>query len=531
MKSLMRVMVGVAWGLAIILALGGHAKIHAEPTGELRVGLSSFGKEMYEPLRIGTTEQGVVVPMYDSLFRWDRNGKLAPGIVESWKLAPDGLSWFFTVRKGVKFHNGDDLTARDVAYAYERYASDKAINVYLRRTVDRAEVVDKYTVRVYTKNIQLYLPYLSTPDNQGLVPPKDYIEKNGSEYFERNPIGSGPFKFVRHVKGDMAEFEALDKHWRQTPAFKHLKMIPMPEESTRVAALKTGEVDIIDIGLESARELEAAGFRTSTLNVVELSVYFNGVYYSEAASLPIADIRVRQALSLAINRDEIRKDMFYGKAGPPAPPALPGKVSDIDMPYWRKYAAKAFRYDLNEAKRLLKEAGYPSGFEMKLYIAAVGEGVYLPKLAEVIQAYWGKIGVKTQIVPLDRGRWTGWRIKGKDGVPVPELMGQAMVYATLGEPITPMAMSNLFLSTGTKRLLGRNPEFDKLVNGAFGEKDPMKRKKMLDTAVKMVIDSYTCATIATAPFLAALGPRVDLDFPSGASQIGFFLDMAKHRKQ
>ncbi|MBI2986876.1 MAG: ABC transporter substrate-binding protein [Deltaproteobacteria bacterium] len=527
MKGSKRIMVGVAWGLAIILALGGYAKIHAEPTGELRVAISSFGVEKFEPHRLGTAEGGLVTPMYDTFTRFDRDGNLAPGIVERREMAPDGLSWFFSVRKGVKFHNGDDLTARDVAYAYERYASKEAFLSYVRDMVDRVEVVDKYTVRVYTKGIQIYLPWISNINTQGLVPPRNYIEKHGSEYFERQPIGSGPFKFVRHVRGDMVEFEALDKHWRQTPAFKRLKLILMPDESTRVAALKTGEVDIIDIGLEAARELEAAGFRTSALNPTLAYVLLYGTYYPEAASLPTADIRVRQALSLAINRDEIRERMFYGRAGPPTPPNLYGKVTDIDMTYWMKYAAKAFRYDLEEAKRLLKEAGYPNGFDIKTYVFSSTPAPHLSKLAEVIQAYWRKIGVKAQIIPLDRARW---RNLPKEGV------GQVSVETGSAGPITPRELVGPFASTGSKHLLGKAvgkgmPEFDRLVYSAFGEKDPMKRKEILDTAIKMATDSYTFLSIASVPVMAVLGPRVDINFPTGARLIGFYLDMAKHRKQ
>ncbi len=523
-----------ALGLVAILALGGFAKVHAAPADELRVATSGFADEKFEPKRIGVTTQGIVAPMYDWLFGLDRNGNLAPGIVEKWEMAQDGLSWTLRVRKGVKFHNGDDLTARDVAFTYEGYASKDARTTFVRDMVDHVEIADAYTVRIYTKGFQIYLPYMSSmlSPAQGLVSPKDYIEKNGSEHFEQHPIGSGPFKFVRHVSGDMIEYEALNKHWKQTPAFKTLKMLLMPEESTRVAALKTGEVDVIDIGLESAKNLDAAGFRTFALSSTLATVCLYGTYMPEAAKMPTADIRVRQALSLAINRDEIRKNLFYGKAGPPTAPTLHGKVTDIDIAYWSKYAAKAFRYDLNEARRLLKEAGYPDGFSMKLFSWSTADSAYLPKLAEVIQAYWGKIGVKAEIVPVDSSQFSKMRTAGKDTTPVPELMGQAGMYANSEAPITPRQLRVFFDSKGRSALVGKAmPELDQLTLDAFSERDPKKRKEMLSKATKMATDSYTALVICTVPSMVALGPRVDINFPNPAPVLGYFLDIAKHRKQ
>ncbi|MBM2825935.1 MAG: hypothetical protein HW402_1599 [Dehalococcoidales bacterium] len=330
-------------------------------------------------------------------------GQFAPGYLEKWEMSADALSWTLYVRKGIKFHNGDDLTAKDVKFSLERFMQSGSSQPFLRRATKSIEIVDDYTVRVYTNDVQIFYDTILSHQEgggHGQVMPKDYFERVGAEGFQRRPVGSGPFKFVRRIPGDMVEYEALDKHWRTTPEFKKLTLVLMPEETTRVASLKTGEIDFSDIGLEAAVNLEQAGFRIVFEEERGPTIHLLGAF--EDAAGPIGDIRVRQALSLAINRDEMRKTFFMGKAGPPAPPGI-GELSDVNVPWWKEYAAKVYRYDPEEAQRLLKEAGYSQGFNIKINAASVAGAPYLPKMAEVVQGYWLKVGVKAEVVPGDYG--------------------------------------------------------------------------------------------------------------------------------
>ncbi|MBI4303434.1 MAG: ABC transporter substrate-binding protein [Chloroflexi bacterium] len=503
------------------------------PFGELRVALSSLGEEKFDPATATQTNISMVLsPMFDFLFRLDGT-KLAPGVIEKWEMAPDGLSWIYTVRKGIKFHNGEDLNADDVKLTLERYMSTGVLYPEIRTAVDRIEKVDDYSVRVYTKGTQPYLPYFSTlfTPNLGLAQPKDYIEQRGVEYFQRRPVGSGSFKFVRHVPGDLIEYEALDKHWRQTPAFKKLTLVLMPEETTRVASLKTGVVDAIDIGLESARELEAAGLRSFNMTASVVNVFLFGAYAPQGANKPIADVRVRQALSLAINRDEIRQSLFYGKAGPPVPPGMTDIVVEEDIPSWKSYAAKIFRYDPEEAKRLLKEAGYPNGFDIKIYSYTMGGAPFQPKVAEVVQGYWRKVGVKAEVAPIDYGMFKNFRTPGPGRTPAPELMGQASIHSNSPAPIYIRQLVPLFYGQGVNNLVSNKmPELDKLIDGTLSEMNPAKRKEMVEKAIKMATESYTVLVIGTVPEVVALGPRVDISFPEPSSALSIYLDIAKHRK-
>jgi peptide/nickel transport system substrate-binding protein len=303
----------------------------------------------------------------------------------------------------------------------------------------------------------------------------------------------------------------------------------MPEETTRLASLKTGEIDISECDLESVGELEASGLRTPVVGRSMNAIYFYGVYEKEAAGLPTADLRVRQALSLAINRDEIINSFYQGKAGPPTPPMLMDGSADIDAPYWDIYAANTYRYNLEEAKQLLKEAGYPNGFTFKLWNYEVG-GTNLPKLAQIVQGYWLKIGVKAEIVPIDKGSFDKWRNVGPDKPCPPEILGQASPHNNGFRPATALQLVRGFGSRVNKVFGTTMPELDKLMDSATTEMDAGKRKEIVAKATKIILDSYACLVIANVPDMCVIGPAVDIKLPDNSAYFCVNLEIAKHRK-
>ncbi|MBI2958508.1 MAG: ABC transporter substrate-binding protein [Chloroflexi bacterium] len=503
----------------------------AGPYGELRMALTSFGSESFKVESVSGDSLALIGPLADWMFWTDTfGGAWKPGVVEKWDVAGNGLSWTLTIRKGIKFHNGDELTAKDVKFSIEQYGSKNAFFSGTRDMVERVELVDPYTVRIFTKGKQPLLPrnMTLTSPYHGLVVPKDYVEKNGWDYFEKNPVGSGSFKLVRHAVADALEYEAVDKHWLQTPQFRRLILVLIPEETTRVAMLRTGAVDVVDtISFTTALELEKRGFQNLVVGQAASQIQIHAAYDPRAKGMPAADIRVRQALSMAINRDEISKTLYYGKGEPPLPPYFSAPSVEIDTQFWLDYTAKTYRYDPAEATRILKEAGYSDGLKIKLYTFPAGGAPDNPKLAEIVQSYWSRIGVKGEIVPTDDATYKKWKNK-----PVAEpLVGQATTYVAVSLP--PQNLKSHFYGKSGTNLVGEAfPEFDKLIDEVFSEMDPAKRKELFGRAVKIATDAYTSLMISRYPSVAALSPAVlfDLPTPPSTQALAPYAAYFKHKK-
>jgi peptide/nickel transport system substrate-binding protein len=167
---------------------------------------------------------------------------LAPSLAESWSAAEDGLSYDFVLRQGVKFHNGDTVTAEDVKFSFERYRG--ANGTMMKARVAAIETPDPLHVRFKLKEPWPdFLTFYGSATGAAWVVPKQYLEKVGDEGFKKAPIGAGPYKFAAFKPGLELAMEAFDGYWRKTPSIKRIVLGSIPDESTRLAALKTGEVD------------------------------------------------------------------------------------------------------------------------------------------------------------------------------------------------------------------------------------------------------------------------------------------------
>ena len=314
MKSIRR-WVALVGGLTLAATVA-----HAQE-GTLVVALDSLGSQSLDPIQEGRPGHAhYQAPIYDSLVGFDlEKGGTGPGVAERWELADGGNSWVFHLRKDVKWHNGDPVTAHDVKFSIERTMSKDSIAsraAQLRRNVKSIEVVDDYTVKIFTKGVQIYFPtgLSRAVFQEGQLMPKKYIEKVGEKGFRKNPIGSGPWKFVKSVPGDYIEYEAVDHpHWRGKPKFKRLKILLVPEESTRVAMVRTGEAAIASISPEAIEEVKAADMKVISVPATMQAIYqFWGLYQDKFKNSPLNDIRVREALSLAIDRQAIIDHVMYG---------------------------------------------------------------------------------------------------------------------------------------------------------------------------------------------------------------------------
>ncbi|MGH7536220.1 MAG: ABC transporter substrate-binding protein, partial [Gemmatimonadales bacterium] len=323
----------------------------------------------------------------------------------------------------------------------------------LRRAIEGIQVLDDLTVRVHTKGV---IPYFAASLSravfmEGSVMPKKYIEAVGAKGFREKPIGSGPWKFVRSVAGDRIEYEAVDyPHWRGTPAFKNLTLLLVPEQATRLALTRTGAAAIASINPDAIRESRAGGMKVVSVPGTMQAVYqFWGLYRPEFTSSPLNDIRVREALSLAIDRQQIIDHVMLKEAVWPMPYATFRYSSDVDVQRWDAWSRTALRYDPARAKQLLAEAGHPNGFRMTFWNTALPGTPFMFQIGEAVAGSWEKIGIKVDLKNAEWGAFDPMTRGEQKG-----LAGTASMYRTAGRPEPMPRYVTSFVSKGPQHLFG-----------------------------------------------------------------------------
>lgn len=503
---MIRAIARVATLVAGLLLAGALPLSAQEQKGTLVFAVESLGAQTLDPILEGRPGNAVYqAVMYDSLvgFNFEKGG-VGPGVAERWELSADGLTWTFFIRPGQTFHNGDKLTAHDVKFSLERQmgpTSQAAAAATMRRTIKSIEVVNDLTVKVHTTSPQIGLPagLSRAVAPEGAIMPKNYIEKVGDEEYRRKPIGSGPWKFKRNVPGDRIEFEAVThNHWRGRPHFKNLHILLVPEESTRVAMVRTGEAAIASIGPETMLSASRAGLEVLAVPGTMQAIFqFYGTYKPEVKDSPIAKPRVRQALSLAIDRKQIIEHVMNGKARMPHPFATFGYTDFLSADRWGKWAAEAFRYDPVLARKILAEEGYPDGFELKFANVALPGTQFMIDIGTAIADMWTKVGVKVTLKHYEWGSFPPME-RGDQAA----LTGWASMYRTAGRPDAPWRYNGGFSPDSTQRLLGDKTncndtceEFVKTYRALIGELDKAKRTALTDKMVELISNSWIVVPI------------------------------------
>ena len=230
-----------------LLLLAGTWPALAAPSGQMTWGIHvSIAPTWFDPAET----PGIVTPfmflyaLHDGLVKPMPGNPLAPSLAESWRASKDGLVYEFALRRGVTFHNGETLTADDVKFSFERYRGTSA--ALLKSKVAQLEVVDPYRIRFILKHPWPdFMTFYATPaTGAGWIVPKKYVEKVGEDGFKKAPVGAGPYRFVSYKPGVELVLEANEQYWRKAPSVKTLVFRVIPDESTRLAALKRGELDV-----------------------------------------------------------------------------------------------------------------------------------------------------------------------------------------------------------------------------------------------------------------------------------------------
>lgn len=359
-------------------------------------------------LEIDTATGRITQNIYDSLFRVSADGNPVPHLAESYRLV-DPLTWEIKLRRGVKFHNGEDFNADAVKFSIER-SRDQSIKPRPRlasyyTTFSEVEVVDPYTVRIRTKEpdpiVVRRLMGLFGP----MVPP-GYVKQHGNDILKTRPVGTGPYKFVRWEKDERLVLEANDQYWGGKPNIKRVTFRPVSEVTTRVADLRLGRADIItDVPPDQIESLaKAPGVSVkSMMSSRNIHLIFNPLEGG-----PLADPRVRIALTHAIDVDGLIKNVLGGQGRRIATLFIP-ETAGFDP------TIKPRAYDPALAKKLLAEAGFPNGFEIGFDVPS-GRYVKVDEVAQAIAGQLAQVGVTAKIQRFEWGsfvkRWTARKLSG-----------------------------------------------------------------------------------------------------------------------
>ncbi len=341
----------------------------------------------------------VTCNMFDTLVKWDKDMNIVPSLAESWEYLDDD-SVRFKLRQDVTFHDGTKMTAADVKYTYDRAKDHKVVKNNFS-WLDSTEVIDEYTVVINTKGS--FSPVLNalTSPLAGIMP-KHLMEKDENA-MASHPVGTGPYKFIEWKEGEYVKMEANESYWGGAPKTKNLIMKVIPEASQRTVLLETGEIDIAydllpsDVeklkGNSEAQVLEAASFK-----VLYFTVNCN------SSNKALGSFKVRQAIEMAIDKQAICNAVMCGFAVPTGSNVAPGSFG-----FDEKLTAN--RYDPEKARALLKEAGYPDGFTLKLW--AQPDQVY-QETSVIVQNMLQEIGITVEIETMENQVMLDRMMKGED---------------------------------------------------------------------------------------------------------------------
>src|SRR5215831_1731306 len=480
---------GVILALFLVMfALPGRPAGAAE--GEMRWGLHvTLAAKWLDPAETEafSTPFMVLYGIHDALVKPMPAGLTTPSLAESWQESKDHLSYTFSLRKNARFHNGEPVTAEDVKFSFERYKGASA--TLLKEKVKEIQVLDPAHVRFVLKEPwpDFMTFYGTTASGAGWIVPKKYVEKVGDDGFKAAPIGAGPYRVVSFKPGVELVMEAFDGYWRKAPSVKRLVMRSMPDESTRAAALKAGEVDISFLltGPTAEAVQKTPGFKI-------VAPLLSGAFWLELPDQwdpksPWADKRVRMAADVAIDRQGLNKAETLGLS------RLTGNF--VPRIFQHALVLEPPPYDPAKAKKLLAEAGYPNGFDG-------GEFYPFPPyntMGEAIQGYLQTVGIRTRMRVMERAAYfTQWQEKKLHGV----ILVISAAFGNAATRLEPYATKKGIYAYGSL------PEVDDLYVRQARELDSKKREAMLHQIQKTLADQVTTIPIYELAFIWGVGPRV-----------------------
>ena len=425
--------------------------------------------------------------LHDALVKHLPGQPFAPSLAESYQVAPDYKSATFTLRPGLKFHNGDPVTTEDVKFSYENYRGGNARA--LKDRTDRIEIVDDRTIRFHFKEpfLDFMVYYGGAASSAGWIVPKKYYEQVGKDGFKQRPVGAGPFKLVKQ-EADTWEFEAFTDYWRKSPSLKTFVMRGVPEASTRMAMLQTGEADFNTLipgqlweVVKSDPNLQQAPTRGSAI-----FLEFPGW---EKPDSPFNKKQVREAVSLVLDRQAISEAEEGGLSG------IVGNWIPEDWPQAIK--APPPEYNPARAKQLMAEAGYPNGFEV---VQLTPFPPYF-SLGERVITAMREIGIRTKLNQMERAAFSAKLSEGPGAIEGILLH----VSASPGDAASWVRAWATCKGSSSRMCV---PEIEDRFQQYERSIDPKERERLIQEVQQWMVDNYVFVEIYRQAILNAQGPRI-----------------------
>jgi peptide/nickel transport system substrate-binding protein len=436
---------------------------------------------------------GILIPfmvyyaLHDALVKPMPGNAMAPSLAESWSVSSDGLTYEFVLRQGVRFHNGDLLTADDVKFSFERYRGVSA--KLLKDRVRQVEVIDAHRVRFHLKEPWPdFLTFYATPaTGAAWIVPRKYVEKVGDEGFKKAPVGAGPYRFVSFNPGVELVLDAHEQYWRKSPSVKRLVLRAVPDELTRVAMLKRGEVDIA-----YALRGPVAEAVQRTLGLTLKPVQFYGeqwLLFTDQwdPKSRWTDRRVRLAVNHAIDRQAMNQSFTLGFS------RMTGSIIPHDYDF--SWPAPPYAYDPRKAKQLLAAAGYPQGFDAGELWTDTGFADYTEAIANNLAG----VGIRTRVRVLERAAYF---------TQLREKKLRPLVYVASAAYGNAATRIDSFVAAGGLYTYGSYPDIEGLIQEQAAQRDRQRREAMLHQIQQLMYERAMFVPIWDIVILTGYGPRV-----------------------
>ncbi len=473
--------VALAAGMLLATACGGGSEEPSGTAGEPRDEFKVAANR--EPVSLDPTDVTVTyatlieAQIYNKLLKYDKELNIVGDLAESWEVADDNVTWTFHLRQGVKFHNGEELTSKDVLFSFLRIYDAPAVAISVAY-IDKEgfETPDDYTFVLKTTVPYAFLEAQLCAGDMCILNEKAVTEL-GADY-GRNPVGTGPYKFVSWTAGDNITVERFDDYFGEPAVTKTIVFKMIPENSSRTVNLESGDVDLVIDIQESDVDRIADGEDTMLVTGSTGAVRYIGLNCRHEMFL---DKRVRQAMCYATNIDEIRGAVY--------PHATPAQVTPVPPGFiGRNEGLAGYPYDVEKAKELLKEAGVEDGFTVQyIYLA----GAANDQTAQLLQKQWEKVGVTLVLNPMESGALSTAMNKAEQDACC---AGSNMSSFEAGKGLYDFFYSGSIGNTSNRTYLD-DPEVDKMLEAISTETDSEKRAQMVYDVQELIMEDAPMAVI------------------------------------